>query len=69
MWTNDAGIELSRASLRVSSTCNCLDLVPKHGVDYHRALGLLRGQQNMSFSWAYGKIDREELQKVGCSND
>ena len=23
----------------------------------------------MSFSWAYGKIDREELQKVGCSND
>ena len=57
------------ALLRVSSTCNCLDLVLKDDVDCHRALGPLRGQQNMSFSWAYGKIDREELQKVGCSND
>ena len=68
MWTDKAGIELSRASLRVSRICICLDRIRRE-VGCQQAMGSAHGSQGMSFSWVYGKIDREELQKVGCSND
>ena len=54
---------------RPPSTCNCLDLVSWMTLSTIGQWGLVRGSQGMSFSWVYGKIDGEDQQKVGCSND